>query len=780
MTDMLQAALDYARGGFPVFPVFEPVAGACSCPAGSHCEHPAKHPRTSHGFVDATRDESRIREWWTRWPEANLGIATEPSGLLVLDVDPRHNGDESLHELERAHGELSTRAILTGGGGAHYYFRAPAGQSPASKANALGADYPGLDLKARGGYVVAPPSLHVSGQRYTLETSSQDEIAACPAWLLARLEVPGPIVGVDNDAPIFQGTRHSTLVRFAGRLRRLGTDFETLVDTMRATNNRKCSPPLDEKEIVAIARSACGWPVVEDLTAPDHVGEWTAPMELALLTPSAPTMAIELVPLPFRAHVSDVHERMGVPVEMVIIPLIVSVAAIIGRRIAIRPKRQDDWECVLVLWGGVVARPGALKTPAMAEALRPFRRFEAQLRERYAAERTEREHSAKILDIEARALESQISTASKKGGDIATLAAQLQHKRAEIESLAIPEPRLSTQDATVEKLGELLRDNPCGMLLFRDELTGWLRSLDKPGREGDRQFFLEGWNGRGRYTVDRIGRGTIDIPALCVSILGSTQPGPLRAYVREAMGEAAGADGLLQRFQLLVWPDELPEWRNIDRWPDTDARRTVYVVLERVGALDAQALGAERDEERDALPFLRFDAKAQVLFDRWRDNLETRLRSRELTAYPALESCLAKHRSLMPVLALIFHLIKGAETGSYAPQVSESAAALAADWCEFMEMHARKIYAEGGDTAAARSLAEHIENGDVASGDTARDVYRKGWAGLTTPERVERAAHELARIGWLKIDDEVRGEPGPGRPRSPRLILNPSLGKSRP
>src|SRR4028119_1317950 len=92
--------------------------------------------------------------------------------------------------------------------------------------------------------------------------------------------------------------------------------------------------------------------------------------------------------------------------------------------------------------------------------------------------------------------------------------------------------RYLLNDATVEKLGEILRDNPNGVAVFRDELTGWIRGLEREGREGDRAFYLEAWNGNGRFTYDRIGRGTIDIEAACVSILGTIQPGPLREQVR--------------------------------------------------------------------------------------------------------------------------------------------------------------------------------------------------------------------------------------------------------
>src|SRR5215212_3121423 len=151
--------------------------------------------------------------------------------------------------------------------------------------------------------------------------------------------------------------------------------------------------------------------------------------------------------------------------------------------------------------------------------------------------------------------------------------------------------RYKTEDATVEKISEILLENPRGILVHRDELSGWLRNLDKQGREGDRSFYLEAWNGTGSFDVDRISRGSLHVPALCLSILGSIQPGPLSTYVYQATKGEKGDDGLLQRFQLLVWPDPHPTWRNVDRWPDIEAKNRAYEVFRRLDALNPEDLG---------------------------------------------------------------------------------------------------------------------------------------------------------------------------------------------
>lgn len=252
---LLEAALKFARYGWHVFPVFEPSASGCSC-GNANCESPAKHPRTDNGLLDATTDAGRITAWWQRWPTASIGIATEPSGLLVLDVDPRHAGDESLRALVAEHGDLHTAIVVTGGGGEHYYFKTR--ESFKSRANALGKEkYPGIDVRSRGGYVLAPPSHHISGGEYAFEFSSTRKLATVPNWLSDLLQAQDrtPIVGADNHVVIIAGERNNALARLAGRLRRQGLGVEALTDALLAMNARQVQPPLPEREVRQIAMS---------------------------------------------------------------------------------------------------------------------------------------------------------------------------------------------------------------------------------------------------------------------------------------------------------------------------------------------------------------------------------------------------------------------------------------------------------------------------------------------------------------------------------------------
>lgn len=168
---LLNAALEYARRGWPVFP----------------CE--GKKPLTPHGFQDASANALRIRYWWRRWPRANIGIPTGAKTFTVLDVDGRNGGDDTLHELEAEHGSLPTTPhVITGSGGSHYWFRSPT-VPITSRAGALG---PGLDVKADGGYVIVPPSVHPNtGAEYVWDVMAHVEdmpLAEMPPWMVAQLE----------------------------------------------------------------------------------------------------------------------------------------------------------------------------------------------------------------------------------------------------------------------------------------------------------------------------------------------------------------------------------------------------------------------------------------------------------------------------------------------------------------------------------------------------------------------------------------------------------------
>lgn len=171
---ILEAALQYARAGLPVFPVHWMKDGQCSCHLGSACEHKAKHPITRHGLKDATTDEEAIRQFWALHPEANVACVV-PKGYAVIDIDPRNGGDVTWSVLEKEYGELETLTALTGGGGQHLWVKTD---------GALESPGLGIDIKQGGsGYVLMSPSVHESGNSYEWLDGFNFAPVDAPPWL---------------------------------------------------------------------------------------------------------------------------------------------------------------------------------------------------------------------------------------------------------------------------------------------------------------------------------------------------------------------------------------------------------------------------------------------------------------------------------------------------------------------------------------------------------------------------------------------------------------------
>jgi hypothetical protein len=201
-----QTAIAYvSKYGWPVFPVCWPDAtGTCAC--GSNHIDPkrvGKVPKVAHGLLDASADLAQICRWWSRWPQANIGMATgQVSGVVVVDTDLDYDGTAKWADLMDVNGPVhTTLEVITGSGGRHYYFNAP--KTPLRSRNGgLGA---GIDLRADGGYVLLPPSLHRSGSVY--EWDGPGETAPLPEWLLSLW----PTGGSRTDSHIAAATDPTTL-----------------------------------------------------------------------------------------------------------------------------------------------------------------------------------------------------------------------------------------------------------------------------------------------------------------------------------------------------------------------------------------------------------------------------------------------------------------------------------------------------------------------------------------------------------------------------------------
>lgn len=503
----------------------------------------------------------------------------------------------------------------------------------------------------------------------------------------------------------------------------------------------------------AAMRDDCGQPEGESF-------DWPEPQPLPNELPDVAAFEPIMLPNLLRPWICDIAERMACPIDYVAIPAIAGLGSIIGRKLAIRPQEKSDWAVVPNQWGLLVGRPGLLKTPAMGEALSPLRRLEAQACDAFEQLSKQYDAASRLAKLRAEVAEKEARGALKKAlKDGSMSEAELLNMLAGDEPTTPTLRRYSTNDPTAAALGELLIENPNGLLVVRDELASLLKSLDREDNAEARGFYLSGWNGSDPYVIDRIVRGLhLRIPAVCLSMVGTTQPGRISEYVRVAVSGGAGDDGLIQRFGLAVWPDCPKEFRECDHWPDTAAKAQAFSVFEQLDTCDPGSLGAEPSVGFGGSVeghFLRFDPAAQARFREWRADLERRLRCGDLS--PAIESHFAKYRKLIPSLALIFHLGK-LRTGP----VDDEALLRALAWADYLETHAARLYAsvELSTVVAARVLARKLRAGVLTTGFGVRDVYRKGWAHLTERQDVHSACDLLCDLGWLyEVERHTQGRP---------------------
>ena len=500
----------------------------------------------------------------------------------------------------------------------------------------------------------------------------------------------------------------------------------------------------------------------------DPESVWPDPIPLAsTLQPVAP-FDPELLPLPLRAWVVDIAERMNVPIDFVAVPAMIAAATLVGRTIGIRPERNSNWIEAANLWGAIIGPPGTLKSPAVREAFSAILSFEkeAALDHERAIERFRPEQM--LFEIEeAQAKQTAKSIIKKAGGD-PFLRAEALDALSDIEQPAFPAPkRYITNDATPEKLGELCCGNPNGLLLHRDELLTMFTDLDQEEKAAGRGFIMSGWTGLDGYTVDRIGRGTVRIEAVNLSLFGTAQPNRLTSYMRSSF--AHHDDGLVQRLQLLVWPDMPKGWKKMDRPRNDAAKQEAMYAYSRLNELDPERICANMVNDVGAafVPYLHFDYDAQNAFDAWREQLENRVCSLEPS--DPWRGHLSKYRGLATRLALICHLFDGV-----IGPVSLSAWKMAEAWIEYLETHALRAYdaMRTDNTDLAQRLATKIKAGALGEQFTARDVYRPQWSGLKKPADVLPALKVLVEYDWLSPERITSG----GRPKE-AFRVNPKVHK---
>jgi hypothetical protein len=717
-----------------------------------------------------SNDPRQVRQDFTRWRDAGLGIPTgKVNGLFVVEADTKKiDGVANLKRLteQQGGGFPLTPTAISPSGSPHFYFRHPGGDACIQNSRSKLA--PGVDVRGDGGMVIAPPTLRTDGQYRWVNGLA---INQPPPWLLERVlakheqikvETPAPqiLAGDGFDAhdiePIEkikaalavldpQKLGHDGLLKIGCALfNELGDvdGFDVLTEWLKRFAGYYDPKVVNEQWKSVTAKNGYAYKIATlyyladeadsrwrngdsdreepatgkagaQQTTQSHTGD-IEPVDLwGRFDP--PALPQGLLPETIERFAHEEAELMGVDPGGLAMAALAVCAAALPDHTQLQVKRHDpNWLEAARLWVGLIGSPSTKKTPVILRATKPLKRLDAELWRRYLAEMECYE---------------QLSKEDRKNAE------------------RPKQQRLRLEDTTIEAAQEVLKDSPDGVLCIQDELAGWFGAMDKYAGRGankDRGFWLQSFHG-GPYALNRIARGAAMIENLSVSLLGGIQPDPIRKIAAETVD-----DGLLQRL--------------------------IPIVLRRGSAgQDAPHINQDYNELivqlRDYPPPpqpLQFTDAALAI----RQELEQK--HLDLMAYEIINRKLASHigkyDGLFARFCLLWHCIEGTEELA----VSEHTARRVADFMRrFLLPHATAFYAGmlelSDDHDCLTSVAGYILAKKLLR-VTNRDVQRsrRAMRGLKGLE-IECIFEQLEALGWLVRADNKRWA------ARPQWLVNPAV-----
>jgi Protein of unknown function (DUF3987) len=489
--------------------------------------------------------------------------------------------------------------------------------------------------------------------------------------------------------------------------------------------------------------------------------DWKELRPLPSPLPPAPTFDIELLPSALRGFVEDVAGRMQVPAEIVATPLLIALGSVIGKKLAIQPRSVDaSWYEYPNLWGVSILQPGMLKSPALNEATKFIRELEDLAKRQHEATLMRWQADEALRKIVQKDREADVKKLFKEGKfDEARELAQ-QAQKAPVRR------RYIIMDATPEARLRVLGENPNGVMLIRDELSGHIAQLHRDGYEQARAQELQFYDGKFNYEDDRLKREGMFASEPRMAVYGNLQPSKVEALLYDRSQTGKGLDdGYLERlFQLAVMPTLSPEYTLNKSQPDEDAEGRVRSIFKAADALQGEldvATGQLKPRK------LHFDPNAEGQFDTVFQELERSLRKpggREQS-----KSHRGKYRGTIVKLALVLAFCEDSQL----PAIPIEALHRAVRLTSFYDRHAKRIYALGepSDLASAHELLGHLKSGHLKDGFGARDVEMRKWKRLKTLGEIEGAIAVLCDHGHLL---ERRNKDTGGAP-SRKLFINPAV-----
>ncbi len=775
----------------------------CSC-GKADCGSVGKHPRTPNGNKDATTDPDRIRAWWEKWPDANVGVRTgSDTGFVMIGPDGEQ-GIADLAELEQDLGPLPrTKQAKSGSGGRHYYFRWPAdGQPLKNRKNHLGTK---IDVRGDGGYFVAPPSVNENGRYEWIDqvadfaelpgawaewcrTDERKPHAAPPAGFVvtASSGTTTPVIDrarkyLAKMPPAVSGQRGHDALMTAARVLVHGFELPTgeAYELLAGEFNPRCLPPWSEKEIrhkIAEAGSKPfdkprGWllnehqfdhaahPRAESLKptpnirdnrdAFDGCGDWKPPSPLPDM-PIVSAFPAEVFPAQVADYFRASAESIGVPEDYIGVSALPILGASAGRARSLQVKK--GYFEFSALWTAVVGPPGCAKSPALRAARGPI----SEAEKKWLAE-----HQKELLSFGVE--EERYKQAHKCWKDSGCEGQPPDKPKA-------PTLRqLTLDDCTVEAAARVLADNPKGLAIVKDEIDGWVLGMNKynGGKGNDKQFWLSAWAGASTK-VNRAGthkEGPLFINHPFVGVAGMMVPASLpniRGGWRK--GDAHDETGFPDRF-LWSYPDPTPSTGELWHEVPDDITNGYAQVLTGLLALNMveETVGMET-RQRPYAVLMGDDAKERY----------THFSQTIATAKNALDpsdhyrGVLAKLQGYACRLALTLWCVDhvcGLKYGS--DRMDADTFGRAIELVTYFESHARRCLGSGwGERkhrVAHRLIGWLVRNPEkVAFTRSEAFIALKDKRDVTTGEMVNDPLRVLVDFGYVRpLDPTGSGRPGP-------------------
>lgn len=769
----LQWALICHRAGLKIFPVHSITNGKCTCGKGN-CASPGKHPKGKGWQEKCFKNEEAIRQYWQSDPNANYGIKTD--GLFVIDVDSKNDGVESYNNILHLYLEhIKTFIVETGSGfGAKHIFFLDSDLEFKNKAKI----FPGIDIRAQGGLVVGPGSIHISGRRYkTVDTgtNSSDEINIIPLpadikdIFLAQINSKNEKNIIHhsknndellNSEIIIEGSRNDFLTSYAGKLRHQGKNEFEIFNALKIKNSEICRPPLKEQELKTIAESISKYPTGGQI-------EWKrADLEYSIKTKKHIPIPPHLIPEYFKKYIELKSLSVGIPDIAHLVPLITIISGILGSCFKVKATKQSDYEESLNLWGLVIAPPSSRKSSAINAYSKAVRKIDDD----YSSEC---QKFKKDKELELVKIKNQISEIKRVAGKKiqekdAKKILELESAFALLKNELEPSWCFSTSDSTPESLALLFKYNFRGILFLKDEMAGLFEQLDKNGYETLKSLLNESWNGGKPFRITRVGRGMIDIPSMTVSVIGGVQPDVIINSFKSELRKGLGGDGFIARFQLIgIYNNSDLKEPNSDvgTLEETEKINNLFLKLHDL-TKSFNVTGTFKHES------LVLSYSANELFKKMHSKISAKTKTSDSTNQ-AYISHISKFTRLALSLAAQFHIIDKVTSSSdiFVP-IDAKYMSLAIEWADYMDLQAQELYFTIRENVSAINLIARIKNQSIIDGMTVRAIYRNGWTGLSHKDDVLSAIEYISDSNWITV---CTGNPNGGGQSTEVIRLHPDV-----